>query len=41
VVSFTFQPLYLPGTDCIGDWVGPRAGLNAVANRKYVFQPAA
>jgi len=22
------------GTHCIGGWVGPRAGLDAVANRK-------
>jgi len=25
----------IPGTDWIGGWVGPRAGLNVVARRKY------
>jgi hypothetical protein len=26
-----------PGTQWIGDWVGPRAGLDAVENRKITF----
>jgi len=38
VVSFTPLPLYLwgknHGTHRIGGWVGPRAGLDAVAKRK-------
>jgi hypothetical protein len=38
VVSFTPQPLYpqgkSPGTHWIGDWVGPRAVLDAVVKRK-------
>jgi hypothetical protein len=38
VVSFTVRPLLTkekgPGTHWIGDRVGPRAGLDAVANRK-------
>jgi len=38
VVSFTPQPLYpretSPFTHWIGDWVGSRAGLDAVAKRK-------
>jgi hypothetical protein len=42
VVSFTSQPLYSRGqespsfTHCIGGWVGPRAGMDAVAKRKKV-----
>jgi hypothetical protein len=38
VVSFTPQPLYLqegaPDTHWIGDWMGPRAVLDAVRKRK-------
>jgi len=39
VVSFTPQPLYLPGlratgTNLVGGCVGPRAGLNAVSKRE-------
>jgi hypothetical protein len=38
VVSFTPRPLYLqgksPGTRWLGDWVGPRAVLDAVVKRK-------
>jgi hypothetical protein len=38
VVSFNPPPLYprerTPDTHWIGDWVGPRAGLDAVAKRK-------
>jgi hypothetical protein len=38
VVSFTPRPLYprvrVPGTHCIGGWVGPRAVLDAVVKRK-------
>jgi len=26
-----------PGTHWIGGWVGPRAGLNVVANKTYLF----
>jgi hypothetical protein len=26
----------IPGTDLIGGWVGPRAGLDAVVNRKIL-----
>jgi hypothetical protein len=48
-VSFTLRPLY-PGTHWIGDWVGPKAGLNVAEKRKIlrgsnsdpsVVQPAA
>jgi hypothetical protein len=28
-----------PGTHCIGGWVGPRAGLDAVENRKFLTLP--
>jgi hypothetical protein len=28
-----------PSTDCIGCWVGPRAGLNAVEKRKSLPLP--
>jgi hypothetical protein len=28
-----------PGTHCIGDWVGPRAGLDTVENRKFLALP--
>jgi len=38
VVSFTSQALYprgkSPSTHCMGGWVGPRARLDAVAERK-------
>jgi hypothetical protein len=38
VVSFTPRPLYpqgkATGTHWIGGWMGPRTGLDAVANRK-------
>jgi len=38
VVSFTTRPLYLRdknhGTHWMGGWMGPRAGLDAVVNRK-------
>jgi hypothetical protein len=38
MVSFTPQPLYpwkiVPGTHCIGGWVGTRAGQDAVEKRK-------
>jgi hypothetical protein len=41
VVSFTPRPLYthgkLPGTHWIGDWVDPRAGLDAVVKEKKKF----
>jgi hypothetical protein len=40
VVSFTPLPLYPPGNDPldrrIGDWVGPRFGLDAVEKRKIL-----
>jgi hypothetical protein len=44
VVSFTPRPLYPhrkkpPGTHCIGDWVGPRAGLDDVEKRKFLILP--
>jgi hypothetical protein len=42
-VSFTLRLLYLvekaAGNLRIGDWVGPRAGLEAVEKRK-IFSPA-
>jgi len=28
---------FTPGTHWIGDWVGPRAGLDSVAERKMPF----
>jgi hypothetical protein len=37
VVSFTLRPLYSRGNNSkIGGWVGPRAGLDAVAKRKIL-----
>jgi len=43
VVSLTPRPLYArgraPGTHWIGGWVGPRAGLDAIANRKIPAPP--
>jgi hypothetical protein len=54
VVSFTLRPPYLQGkSPCIGDWVVPRAVLDAVVKRKIsspcresnprtpIFQPVA
>jgi hypothetical protein len=39
VVSYASRPLYpmgrAPGTHWIGRWMGSRAGLNAVAKRKF------
>jgi len=41
VASFTPRPLYPrckpPGTRWIGGWVGPRAGLEAVAKRNNPY----
>jgi hypothetical protein len=41
LASFTPQALYpgerAPGTHWIGGWVGPRAGLNAVAKRNNTY----
>jgi len=38
MVRFTIRPLYPrgknPGSNLIGGWLGPRAGLEAVAKRK-------
>jgi hypothetical protein len=43
VVSFTPLSLYprerVHGTQWIGGWVGPRAGLDDVENRKYWILP--
>jgi hypothetical protein len=30
---------FIPGTHCIGDWVGPRACLDHTENRKFSFVP--
>jgi len=38
VVNVTPRPLYpqeRPGTRCIGDWVGPRAGLDGYGKSRY------
>jgi hypothetical protein len=42
VVSVTPRPRFtsverIPGTHCIGGWVGPRAGLDAEVRVKIVF----
>jgi hypothetical protein len=43
VVSFTPRPLcppsgeIAPSTNCIGGWVGPTDGLDAVEKKKKVF----
>jgi hypothetical protein len=41
--SFTPWPIYpwvkSADTNWIGDWVGPRAGLDAVENRKILSLP--
>jgi hypothetical protein len=43
VVSFTPRPFYpreeVPFTQCIGGWVGPRAGLDYVEKRKFLTLP--
>jgi hypothetical protein len=40
VLSFTSRPLYLPGQKAplIGGWVGPRAGLDDVERRKFLYR---
>jgi len=41
VVNATPQPFYpreTPGTQCIGGWVGLRAGLNGINNYHYYFK---
>jgi hypothetical protein len=43
VVSFTPRPLYprerAPGTNCIGGWVDPRAGLDNMEKWKFLTLP--
>jgi hypothetical protein len=40
-LNLTPLPFYLwgksPGTHCIGGWVGPRSGLNAVEKRRILY----
>jgi hypothetical protein len=41
VVNATPRPLYprkRPGTNCIGGWVGLRAGLDGINNYHYYFK---
>jgi len=39
--AFPYPPETAPSTDWIGGWVGPRAGLNAVAKGKNpIIAPA-